>query len=667
MQRRPGLQPMLTPQMASAARNLAAMGSGRDNMLAHINPREAQILMQLGGKGNVNPRTGLPQFDDGGGGGDGSGGETQTTSSAPGTFVAQATPTGFTPSTTGYQGAVSADTPFDTALVASYGATPSNTAPIDPALANYVSADYAALSSPAGGSPADPFLVASDPGAPDNAAQFLATPGNPDFTINPQGYADFSPAGEAAFNTYTGEQEASVAANAKKNESGLGAIFPEIIGGLVGATGLAVGGLGLAGLLGGAGDAAVGSADVTGALEDVSSGDVTGAALGADTAAFDPFAGSTLPDVSAASSADASSALAAGNASADLGADPFAGSTFGSAGSTLSSLGSSPSLSQLAASTPDSLVGDASNSDSLFLGGTTADPAATTTAADAGSDLSEADALAQGDTFNTAQTLEDASADPALGTSADPYAVGSPVTSNFAGGAGDAFTGAPGMNASFLDNLTQGNLTGIGQNIGSVFTGGNTGAGGASFGSKLAADLTDPFKLLGLGATGYGLLHSLSSQSGQVGNVSANEAGLNNLATQTGQTGAQLQSYLASGTLPPGLMEQVNQATAAAIQNIKAKYAANGMGPNSTPEAQDIAKIQENVAGTIATIGQQLLTAGTADLQISQGTLTSLLTANTTLNNQTNQAIANLARALSSGGGGQQFTLTPSNSTTPAQ
>jgi hypothetical protein len=652
MQRRPGLQPMLTPQMASAARNLAAMGSGRDNMLAHINPREAQILMQLGGKGNVNPRTGLPQFDDGGG--DGSGGETQTTSSAPGTFVAQPTPSGFTPSTTGYQGAVSADTPFDTALVASYGATPANTAPIDPALANYVSADYAALSSPAGGSPADPFLVASDAGAPDNAAQFLATPGNPDFTINPQGYADFSPAGEAAFNTYTGEQEASVAANAKKNESGLGAIFPEIIGGAVGLTGLAVGGLGLAGLLGGAGDAAVGSADVTGALEDVTSGDVTGAALGGDTAAFDPFAGSTLPDVSAASSADASTALAAGNASADLGADPFAGSTFGSAGSTLSSLGSSPSLSQLAAATPDSLVGDA----------TEAAPAAT----DASGDISEADALAQGDTFNTAQTLADASADPTLGTSADPYAVGSSVTSNFAGGAGDAFTGAQGINASFLDNLTQGNLTGIGQNIGSVFTGGNTGAGGASFGSKLAADLTDPFKLLGLGATGYGLLHSLSSQSGQVGNVSANEAALNNLATQTGQTGAQLQSYLASGTLPPGLMEQVNQATAAAIQNIKAKYAANGVGPNSTPEAQDIAKIQENVAGTIATIGQQLLTAGTADLQISQGTLTSLLTANTTLNNQTNQAIANLARALSSGGGGgQQFTLTPSNSTTPAQ
>ena len=157
-------------------------------------------------------------------------------------------------------------------------------------------------------------------------------------------------------------------------------------------------------------------------------------------------------------------------------------------------------------------------------------------------------------------------------------------------------------------------------------------------------------KLLGLGATGVGLISSMSGQNKNVGNVGANENALNNLATQTGQTGAQLQSYLANGTLPPGLMQAVDTATQSAIQNIKAKYAANGMGVNSTPEAQDIAKIQANVPATIATIGQQLLQSGTADLQISQGTLQNLLTANTSLNNQTNQAIANLARALSGTG-----------------
>jgi hypothetical protein len=57
---------------------LAAMGTGRDRIVAHINPREAAILKALGGSGTINPRTGMLQFDDGDGGdsgGDGMGGD----------------------------------------------------------------------------------------------------------------------------------------------------------------------------------------------------------------------------------------------------------------------------------------------------------------------------------------------------------------------------------------------------------------------------------------------------------------------------------------------------------------------------------------------------------------------------------------------------------------
>jgi enamine deaminase RidA (YjgF/YER057c/UK114 family) len=102
-------------------------------------------------------------------------------------------------------------------------------------------------------------------------------------------------------------------------------------------------------------------------------------------------------------------------------------------------------------------------------------------------------------------------------------------------------------------------------------------------------------------------------------------------------------------------MTQVQLATQDSIQNIKSKYAANGMGPNSTPEQQDINRVLQNQASTIAAIGQQLFSSGTADLQIDQSVLNSMLTANTSLNNQTNAAIANLARALSG---------TPSTTTT---
>lgn len=41
---------------------LASLGRGGDTMLAHINPREAAILKQLGGSGDINPHTGLREF-----------------------------------------------------------------------------------------------------------------------------------------------------------------------------------------------------------------------------------------------------------------------------------------------------------------------------------------------------------------------------------------------------------------------------------------------------------------------------------------------------------------------------------------------------------------------------------------------------------------------------
>lgn len=44
------------------AEMLRQMGRGRDTMLAHITPEEAQMLMEMGGSGDINPNTGLPEF-----------------------------------------------------------------------------------------------------------------------------------------------------------------------------------------------------------------------------------------------------------------------------------------------------------------------------------------------------------------------------------------------------------------------------------------------------------------------------------------------------------------------------------------------------------------------------------------------------------------------------
>ena len=51
-----------TKQKGYARGGLAGMGRHGDTMLAHINPREAEMLQQMGGSGTINPRTGYPEY-----------------------------------------------------------------------------------------------------------------------------------------------------------------------------------------------------------------------------------------------------------------------------------------------------------------------------------------------------------------------------------------------------------------------------------------------------------------------------------------------------------------------------------------------------------------------------------------------------------------------------
>lgn len=55
------------PPQEYAHGGLARAGRGGDTMLAHINPREAEILRRMGGSDTVNPTTGLREFKGGGG------------------------------------------------------------------------------------------------------------------------------------------------------------------------------------------------------------------------------------------------------------------------------------------------------------------------------------------------------------------------------------------------------------------------------------------------------------------------------------------------------------------------------------------------------------------------------------------------------------------------
>ena len=62
----PAMEPpatMATGGIANAARAVREHSRGNDTILAHINPREVEILKAHGGIGTMNPTTGLPEFD----------------------------------------------------------------------------------------------------------------------------------------------------------------------------------------------------------------------------------------------------------------------------------------------------------------------------------------------------------------------------------------------------------------------------------------------------------------------------------------------------------------------------------------------------------------------------------------------------------------------------
>ncbi len=122
------------------------------------------------------------------------------------------------------------------------------------------------------------------------------------------------------------------------------------------------------------------------------------------------------------------------------------------------------------------------------------------------------------------------------------------------------------------------------------------------------------------------------------------------IAQQLGAQGQVLSSYLQNGTLPPAVQASVDAATRDGITSIKSRYAAMGIAPGSSAEVQDIAHLKQNAVVQGATLADQLLQQGISESQLSGELYAQLVGYNTQLNNQTGQAISNLASSLAGGG-----------------
>jgi len=59
-----GTDSLADVDLRQLAKKVRAQGRGRDTVLAHITPAEAKLLKARGGRGSINPKTGLPEFED---------------------------------------------------------------------------------------------------------------------------------------------------------------------------------------------------------------------------------------------------------------------------------------------------------------------------------------------------------------------------------------------------------------------------------------------------------------------------------------------------------------------------------------------------------------------------------------------------------------------------
>jgi len=115
-------------------------------------------------------------------------------------------------------------------------------------------------------------------------------------------------------------------------------------------------------------------------------------------------------------------------------------------------------------------------------------------------------------------------------------------------------------------------------------------------------------------------------------------------ATQLGAQSTQLESYLTTGTLPPGVQTSLNQAAAAAQASIRSQYASRGLS-GSSAEATDLANVQNTIASQGATIAQNLLTTGVNEAGLASQLYSQIMQQSLQSDQQLGTALSTLAGA----------------------
>lgn len=200
-------------------------------------------------------------------------------------------------------------------------------------------------------------------------------------------------------------------------------------------------------------------------------------------------------------------------------------------------------------------------------------------------------------------------------------------------------TGAPSSATSALS------YNGPGANPDSVMagSGAKTNAPAASQSIMDSLGLSNKDLLKG-GISGAGLVANLAMGGGS----NSAEKQLKGIAAGQSAQGQQLQSYLASGTLPPGAQQWVDNQTAAQKASIKSKYANLGMS-GSTAETQELNQVDANASAQMFQIATELLNTGVSETGASGTLYNYLMQAQNADQKDVSGAIQNFVTSLAGG------------------
>ena len=168
---------------------------------------------------------------------------------------------------------------------------------------------------------------------------------------------------------------------------------------------------------------------------------------------------------------------------------------------------------------------------------------------------------------------------------------------------------------------------------------GATGAGGEGF--NIGSFLKDYGSL---GLAGAGLAYNMLK-----GNQKPEfQSNVENAATQLQAQGAQLEGYLTSGTLPPGMDAALQSAHNAAAAAIRSRYANMGMS-GSSAEMNDLSNLAYTTVSQGANIASQLMQTGVNEQQFASGLYQNLMAQSVAQDTAMSNAMAGFTNAMAGG------------------